>query len=595
MLHGWPASLASIMRSDRLCQFKWLAREARPSLRLQLLSLCGMLASSLLVLADPLILRWLIDDLIPTRKMKWLPVAALAYLMTYGGRFLFEAVGTVFGFRAIQLIVFRIRLKLVRHLQKLSAEFHDGRPVGDTLQRVQQEVDLIGQLGGEVIPALVRLGIVTPLILTAMLTTSARLACIFLPLFPLLVLIRRHFYVKLRNCSDTAQRQSGRVSAFLQEHLSAIIQVQLLTRERVEARRFASLSAEAIRAQIARKKLETLFYMSSAFVMFIGVAGVLSYGGYEVITGSLSTGGLIAFYSYAMQLFGPLYNIVDVYSKLQRVWASLRRVLEIQEAKPIVTDSANAIAFHVTSDTTLEFKGVSFYYRLGVPVLDNFFLRITPQERVALVGASGVGKTTIAKLSTRLYDVHSGKVLVGGHNIREIDLASLRSTVSLVPQESTLFDGTLLDNLLLGNPRATRSELEDAIEIAQLEALISRLPKGWDEPIGPRGSKLSGGERQRVALARSILRSPRILILDEPTSALDELKGTAMLEGLRRHLADATLIVITHRPSAIRWADRVLVLDDGKIADEGTHRQLMQTNSIYRRLCDHQPIPLPDE
>jgi subfamily B ATP-binding cassette protein MsbA len=583
------------MQSDHVRQFKWLAREARPSLRLQLFSLCGMLASSLLVLADPLILKWLIDDLIPARKMRWLPLAALAYLLTYGGRFLFEAAGTVFGFRAIQMIVFRIRIKLVRHLQKLSAEFHDSRPVGDTLQRVQQEVDLVSQLGGEAIPALMRLGIVTPLILVALLTTSVRLTCILLPLLPLFVLIRRHFYTKLRECSDTAQKQSGKVSAFLQEHLSAIIQVQLLTREKVEARRFAGLSADAIRAQITRKRVETLFYMSSAFVMFVGVAGVLSYGGYEVMTGSLSTGGLVAFYSYAMQLFGPLYNIVDVYSKLQRVEASLRRILEIQEMKPTVTDSANAIALQVTSDAILEFKGVSFYYRPGALVLDNIFLRITPQERVALVGSSGAGKTTIAKLSTRLYDVHSGEVMIGGQGIREIDLRSLRSAISLVPQESTLFDGTLLDNLLLGNSRASREQLDEAVEVAQLETLFSRLPKGWDEPVGPKGSKLSGGERQRVALARAILRNPRILILDEPTSALDEMRGTAMLEGLRQHLTDTSLLVITHRPSTIRWADRVLILDHGRIADEGTHQHLTQTNAIYRRLCDHQPDSLSEE
>jgi ABC-type multidrug transport system fused ATPase/permease subunit len=549
-------------------EFKWLAGQSRPSFRLQLFALLCTLASSLLVILDPLIVKWIIDDLLPGRKMKWLPAAASAFLAAYGGRLLFDALGMLLSFQAVQKVVFHLRLGLIHHLHALSASFHESKPVGDTLQRIQQEVDLVGQLGGEAVPALIRLLVVTPLVLGTMFVLSPRLTCILTPMIPLFVLVRRSYHTRLRTCTEAAQACSGKVSAFLQEHLAGIIQVQLLTQEKAAARRFTRLSISAFRAQVLRKRVEVAFYVSSAFVVFAGVAGVLGYGGYEVITGSLSVGGLVAFYSYAMQLFGPIHGVVDIYSKLNRLSASLRRILEIMQTETTIADRKGAAALSPSAERALEFSQVGFRYKSGAPVLENLSLRVRPGEKVALVGGSGAGKTTIVKLIARLYDVTNGSLQLAGRDVRDIRLRSLRSIVSVVPQEVTLFEGSLLDNLILGAPRASEWAVKDAIRVAQLQTLINRLPRGVNEPVGPRGSKLSGGERQRVALARAILRKPGILILDEPTSALDEPTGCLLLDALRECMADVTLILITHRPSAISWADRVVVLDHGRIVKE---------------------------
>jgi ATP-binding cassette subfamily B protein len=276
---------------------------------------------------------------------------------------------------------------------------------------------------------------------------------------------------------------------------------------------------------------------------------------------------LVAFYGYTLQLFIPLYGVVDIYSKLQRAGASVRRLMEITEADLILRDRPSALVLNSKAAGTIELKNVSFSYHTDRPVISGLNLQINAGEKVAIAGTSGNGKSTVARLVARLYDVESGEVFVEGLDVRDIKLKSLRSSVIFVPQEPVLFDVTLRENVLYGNPSAPQGELDQVAELAQLANVISRLPKGWDEPLGPRGNRLSGGERQRVALARALLQRPRILILDECTSALDALTEKLLLGGLTRYLEDVTTIIISHRPYAIQWADRVVFMDCGKISD----------------------------
>ena len=551
-------------------EFRWLLGQVKPFLRLHLGSYVCILFVCVLALLDPLIVRFLIDEVIPNRRISWLPLVAVAFFMTYIGRLGFEGLASLTNFHAVQKMTFRLRLKLLRHLQRLSAEYHDNQPLGDTLHRLQVDVDQVATLSGEVIPSVLRIVTIFSLVMTTMMVINYRLTAIVLPLIPVFILVRRRFHDRLRHASDSVQEQSGKVIGFLEEHLSAIVQVQLLSCEQREARRFARLSGRAVRAQIKRRRTELFFGSLLFLIIVIGMASVLCFGGYQVIVGTLTAGGLVAFYGYTLQLFMPLYGVVDIYSKLQRVGASVRRLMEITDADAVLRDRPGALALPSNTSGAIELKEVSFSYHSDRPVLNAINLQVNSGERVALVGTSGNGKSTIARLVARLYDARGGKVLVEGVDVRDITLKSLRSSVIFVPQEPVLFDVTLRENLLYGNPQASDEEVERVSKLAQLETLINRLPKGLDEALGPRGNRLSGGERQRVALARALLQHPKILILDECTSALDAATEKSLLNALDRHLRGVTTIIISHRPYPTSWADREVQVSYGEISDDST-------------------------
>jgi ATP-binding cassette, subfamily B, bacterial MsbA len=549
-------------------ELRWLASRVKPFMRLHLASYGCILVSSILVLLDPLIMRLLIDEVIPHRRLGWLPLVATAFFVAYMARLSFDGLAAMLNFRAVQKLNFRLRLGLLRHLQKLSAEYHDNRPLGDTLHRLQVDVDQVGTLSGEVIPSALRMVTVFSLVMTTMLVLNARLTLIVLPLIPVFIFIRRRFHQRLREASDSVQDQSGKMIGFLEEHLSSIVQVQLLSGENREARRFARLSGSAVRAQMKRRGTELFFSSLLYLIVVLGMASVLCYGGYLVMAGRLTAGGLVAFYGYTLQLFIPLYGVVDIYSKLQRAGASVRRLMEITDAQTVLRDRPGALVLSPSSPGLIELRDVSFSYRADRPVLREVSLRVNSGERVALAGESGNGKSTLARLVARLYDAREGSVLIEGVDVRDIQLKSLRSSVIFVPQDPVLFDLSLRENLLYGNVQASEEELLNVARLAQLEKLVARLPNGWNEPLGPRGNRLSGGERQRVALARALLQRPKVLILDECTSALDALTEKIVLEGLDSFLRNVTTIVISHRPVPTNWADRIIHMDLGQLCEK---------------------------
>ena len=568
------------MSADRHPEIRWLAAQIRPFLRLHIASYFCIGLASIFVLIDPLIVRFLIDDVIPQQRFAWLPGIALAFFITYAGRLVFDSIAGMLNFRASQRMSFQIRLALLRHLQRLSAEYHDNKRVGDTLHRLQVDVEQVGTLSTEVIPNILHTVMVFALVMTTMLVLNYRLTIIVIPLVPMFLLVRRRFHNRLRQASDSVQEQAGKVVAFLEEHLSSITQVQLLSCELREARRFARLSSSAVRAQIKRRRIELFFSSLLALIIVVGTASVLLFGGYQVMVGTLTAGGLVAFYGYTVQLFIPLYGVVDIYSKLQRAGASIRRLMEITQAETILRDAAGALVLCPNACGSIELRNVVFSYRSERPILTGINLRVSSGERVALAGTSGNGKTTIARLVARLYEPRGGAVLVDGIDVREIQLKSLRSSIVFVPQEPVLFDMTLSENLRYGNAHASWQELERIAKLTQLESLIQRLPHGWDEPLGPRGNRLSGGERQRVALARALLQHPRILMMDECTSALDAPTEKSLLDGLDNYLCDVTTVIISHRPYPLQWADRVISISQGNIIEENGQRPAPEIATI---------------
>jgi ATP-binding cassette subfamily B protein len=569
-------------------EVRWLLKQARPYRVLYLARFSTVVIASLIVVIEPLILKWLIDDILPWRKTGMLAVAAGGFFATYAFQYGFNSLGFVLDSYIANRILFDIRRKLLRHLQSLSPGYFLKTPTGDLLHRLEQDVEQIQELGSGQLASVARMAVMTTLTLAILIVLSWQLTICILPLIPFMILARKRSQPRLRAASERTQQANARRVAFFQDHLTAMPQIQLLNRTAGERRRFATIARQALDATITRRATELKLAFTTNLNFVLATAVVLGLGGYQVLAGTLTVGGMVAFYTYLSRIFGPLEAVVMLYAGLQRAGASIRRLLEVLDARPEIVDPPRPAHIPRTGPIEVELAGVSFSYPPGPPVLQGLDLSIRPGERVALVGVSGCGKSTIARMLTRMYDPEQGRVEIDGVDVRDLELRALRRLVALVPQDPVLFGVSLRENLLYGNPRATDSDLRKAVRMAQLEETLAELPGGWAEPVGPRGERLSGGQRQRVAVARAILQDPRLLILDEATSALDGLTERRLLKALDAFVRDRTTILIAHRLSAILWADRIVLLDAGRVLDQGTHVDLHRRCDLYRELCEKQ-------
>ena len=570
-------------------EIRWLGRQVLPLVRLNLLCLLLIVAGSVLTLLNPLIIKWLIDVAFAERSVGLLLLGAIGFGAAYFGQLAFSYAAYLVGFVVGQKLIFRIRVALIRRLHLLSARYYENTPVGEILYRVEQDVDRVGELGADVLPSVIRMAVVAVMVLLTMGSLNLRLTLIVVPLLPLFYSLQRRYLGRLTQAAENTQQQMGLISSFLQEHVFGILQLQLLNRTGTHGRKFARSLAAGAKIQTAQRLAEVNFSAASMSVIVLGSTLILGYGGYDVIRGRLSVGGLVAFYSYVIQLFEPMSVAVDLQSRLQRVAASIRRIVEIAGNEEMTARNGHPKQRLTTeSGAQLEFREVCFSYRHDHTVLDRLNLRVSRGEKVALVGISGSGKSTIGHLATRMYDPDAGSVLIDGIDIRDLGQRNLRSVVTVVPQEPVLFDATVRENLLYGDPSATSRDLEEVVYLAQLQDVMRRLPQGFDEPLGPMGRKLSGGEKKRVALARAFLQRPQILILDEVTSALDAPTAAGLLEALDRFRQLRSVILITHKPAAISWAERIVVLDAGRAIDQGKHADLMRRCELYRSLY-HDP------
>jgi ABC-type multidrug transport system fused ATPase/permease subunit len=454
-------------------------------------------------------------------------------------------------------------------------------------------VDRVAELSGDILPFTIQMVLMGVMVLVTMGILNWHLTVLVAPVLPIFYLLQRRYAAKLKDAADQVQSQSGKINAFLQEHLAGMMQLQLLNRMGTQARKFARLAAKGAQLQIRQRATEMAFGGASVSVIVLGMGVILGYGGYEVTRGALTVGGMVAFYGYVFRLFAPVSIAIDLQSRLQRVGASIRRIDEITDSQQKTDGRVNTTPLRQDIRPELEFRSVWFAYSKDRPVLREMSFRVEAEETVALVGLNGSGKSTIGLLATRLYEPNAGSILIGGRDIHDVDRRSLRAYITLVPQDPILFDETIRQNLLYGNPGATSRDLDAVTALTQFDRVLRRLPRGLDEPLGPLGNSLSGGERKRLALARTLLQQPKILIVDEITSSLDAPGAAGLLEGLDVFRRTRTLVVVSHRPATILWADRILVVENGVIADSGKHRELMDRCEAYQKIWQFQDHDIP--
>jgi ATP-binding cassette, subfamily B, bacterial len=499
--------------------------------------------------------------------------------------------GTNLVIRAALRMVFRLRCAVFEHLQKLSLAFHDTTKVGDSLYRVAWDTYAVQTLlNNAIVPAttatLTLIGIAVVMALRDWRVTVAALAIAV----PLVMLIRRLDRPMTRYSLRVHERESD-VSSRVQETLTAIRAVQAFAREPLERERFERQAAASLHANLHLTLLQTGSQMVVSLLMAVGTAAVIWLAGRRALDGVLTPGDVVLLAAYLVMLYKPLETLAYTAVAVQGAAAGARRVLALLDVRPDVTDAVDAAPLPGRAFGGLAFEHVTFAYGSGQPALRDVSLDVRPGEVVAIVGASGAGKTTLASLVVRFYDPQAGRITLDGYDLRALTLRSLRENVALVLQDPIVFGASIRENIAYGRPDATAEDVERAARAANAHEFIVGLPEGYDTVVGERGVTLSGGQRQRVSIARAFVKDAPVLILDEPTSALDAENERAILDALARLMKGRTTLIIAHRLSTVRHADRIVVLQDGAVVEAGTHGELLARRTVYAHLYALQAAP----
>jgi len=480
-----------------------------------------------------------------------------------------------------------LREAIYAHVLRLPIGYFSRRRSGEVISRMTSDVSVIQQL--------VMVGIIEGLqhsimlvgILAFIFYLHWQLALVSLVTLPLAATAVDRFGRRIRAHTARQQSQLGEVTSLLTESLAAIRVVKAFTMEKASRRRFREENERGFRASMRSAQAMATVFPVVELILMSGMGVVLWFGGREVVMGHLTLGELISFLTYLGMAARPVSSLTKTYSFLQQALAASARIRSLLAAEPEPQPSPDDVTLpRVRGEVSLE--GVTFAYEPGEVVLHDVSLTVEPGEVVALVGPSGAGKTTLVNLLPRFYDPAEGTVRIDGYDVRQVNLQSLRDQIGLVPQETVLFAGTIADNIAAGRTDVTRAEIEEAARLANADEFIRRLPEGYDTMVGERGLTLSGGQRQRIAIARAILKDPRILIMDEATSALDVESERLIRDAMARIRRNRTTLIIAHRASTVRMADRIIVMDRGRIVQEGTHEQLMAVPGLYRRLYAEQ-------
>jgi ATP-binding cassette subfamily B protein/subfamily B ATP-binding cassette protein MsbA len=559
----------------------------------------GLLLSLLAIAAgllQPWAMKIIVDNILGDAPLPgWLPgqkpvALAVVCLGLLGIHFLrggLSAGSTMYLVRAGLRMTHELRLRVYEHLQKLSLVFHDQRAVGDSIYRVTWDTFSIQTLfNGGLVP-LISSVITLAGMMVIMLRFDVTLTLLALGVAPLLGATIKFYNRRLSDVSTEYHSRESKVSAVIQESIAAIRTIQAFAREEDEVRRFSADAARSVDANVRMTKVQVLSSFVVGLITAAGTVAMIWVGGQRVLAGRISVGELLVFISYVGMLYGPMSTLSGIAGAVQGALAPFRRVVEILETKPAIADAPDARPL-LRCEGAVRFEHVTFGYDAARPVLKDVDFEARPGQMVALVGPTGVGKSTLLSLLLRFYDPQQGRVLVDGVDVRAYQYRSLRRQMAIVPQEPVLFSTTVAENIAYGRPQATRAEIEEAARQAEAHEFIAAMPQGYDTPVGERGVLLSGGQRQRLALARAFLKNAPILILDEPTAALDAETEAAVLRALGRLRQGRTVLVVAHRLSTVREATTLLVMHDGRIVERGTHAELIARGGHYARVAQLQ-------
>ena len=513
---------------------------------------------------------------------------------------IFDAVFTYIDGRATEVVaqrsIYDLRLALFAHLQRLSISFHqhEDTRVGDLLSRLSGDVQALEDLAADGMSNFVTNGLALLAMAGVLFWLDWRLASAAIVSTIPMFLVARSTTGRMRVAFRAARKQEGQVSAVLQESLTAIKLVQAYGREDYEERRLATQSSKSLEASLQAVAVQARLNPTLGILSTMGVSAVTALGVYFVIHGQLTPGELLIALGYLRGLQSPIRQLAKLSFSIGKAAAGVERIRETLSRSPQVDERPGAIDLPRSSGR-IQFQRVTVGYREGDPVLKSVSIDIQPGMTVALVGQTGSGKSTLVSLLPRFYDPWRGRVLVDGHDVRDLTLRSLRDQISFVLQDSLIFRTTIRENIAYGRPDATDEEIEEAASIAGVMTIANRLEDGLDTIVSERGASLSGGQKQCIAIARAILRDSPIVVLDEPTSSMDSQTEKLVMEGIRRLTKGRTVLVIAHRLATVREANLVVVLRDGRIVEQGSPSALLRRGAVFAGLASAQALTLPDQ
>ena len=569
-----------------------LLQYLRPYIPKTLMAVACMILATSASLYVPWIVRDVIDGVLVNKDEALLNVITIGIVVVFALRGFFVYGQSYLMAFISQKVVIDLREHLFRHFQRLSVSYFDRSQTGKVLSYMTNDVGVLqGALAQNVIElASESLALIGSLI--AMFYLHWQLALLTLITVPLVAEAMKIFGGKLRRASGTMQQRAAEITSVLQEMIVSIRLIRLFVREDYEIGRFNRENENNFDAQMKAAQLSATLTPVVEFLAAFAVTVIVWYGGNEVIRGNLTSGSLIAFLVYAVNISNPVKRLGNVYGSIQRAVAAADRVFEVLDTLPEVQDAPDAKPLPPVKGR-VTFEDVTFEYRSGEPALRNMSIDVAPGQVLAIVGPSGAGKSTIANLIPRFYDPQAGRIRIDGVDIRDVTVASLREQLAMVPQDTILFSASIYENILYGRLDATREEVMAAAQASNAHNFILQLPDGYETQIGERGCQLSGGQRQRIAIARAILKNPRILILDEATSALDAESERLVQDALDTLMVGRTTFVIAHRLSTIQRADRILVLEKGRMVECGTHADLLDAGGLYCKLYSIQTEETP--